>query len=62
MGLGLPPGTRIVLLSRNDDYLVPSGQTVLEAGDTLLGLAAKHDLAVVRGLLAAPVSSEPHTT
>jgi cell volume regulation protein A len=62
MELGLPPGTLIVLLSRDDEYVVPSGQTVLESGDTLLVLAAKHDLAVVRGLLAAPVSSEPHTT
>jgi cell volume regulation protein A len=61
MKLGLPQGTLIVLLRRHDEYLIPSGQTVLEVGDTLLVLADKHDLATVRALLAAPVSSEPHT-
>ena len=61
MELGLPPGTLIVLLSRHDTFLIPSGRTVLEAGDTLLVLADKHDLDAVRALLTAPVSSEPHT-
>jgi cell volume regulation protein A len=62
MELGLPQGTLIVLLSRHDDYVIPSGQTVLEAGDTLLVLVAKHDLDAVRALLTAPTSSEPHAT
>jgi cell volume regulation protein A len=61
MELGLPQGTLIVLLSRNATLLIPSGRTVLEAGDTLLVLADKHDLDAVRALLAAPASSDPHT-
>jgi NhaP-type Na+/H+ and K+/H+ antiporter len=35
--LGLPDGVLIVLLKRNDELIVPSGGTVLEAGDTRLG-------------------------
>ncbi|MBM3134388.1 MAG: hypothetical protein FJZ89_03695 [Chloroflexi bacterium] len=39
--LGLPAEFLVVLISRNDEYLIPSGGTTLLAGDTLLVLAAK---------------------
>ncbi|HSF29433.1 MAG TPA: potassium/proton antiporter, partial [Candidatus Tectomicrobia bacterium] len=42
--LGLPPGALIVLVNRADEFLVPSGGTVLEAGDKLLVLTDKGEL------------------
>ena len=50
--LGLPNDSLIVLVVRNDNYLVPSGGTVLEAGDTLLALVNKDNLDQVRTILA----------
>jgi len=49
--LGLPQDSLIVLISRNDDYLVPSGGTVLQGGDTLLVLVNKTNLPDVRAVL-----------
>lgn len=37
--LGLPPGGLIVLIGRENEYILPSGTTSLENGDTLLVLA-----------------------
>lgn len=54
--LGLPNDSLIVLIVRNDNYLVPSGGTVLEAGDTLLVLVNKNNLNQVRTILAEQVS------
>ena len=47
----LPPGTLIVLLSRNGEFLVPSGGTILQAGDKLLVLADTAELSHVQTLL-----------
>jgi cell volume regulation protein A len=49
--LGLPQDSLIVLVSRGDDYLVPSGGTVLQGGDTLLVLVNKQNLPTVRAAL-----------
>ena len=49
--LGLPQDSLIVLVSRGDEYLVPSGGTVLQGGDTLLVLVNKQNLPSVRGAL-----------
>jgi cell volume regulation protein A len=49
--LGLPRDSLIVLVSRNERFLVPSGSTVLEEGDTILVLVNKENLPVVRGIL-----------
>jgi cell volume regulation protein A len=51
--LGLPPGALIVLLSRNGEFLIPSGGTVLDVGDRLLVLAETRELAAVRALMEA---------
>jgi cell volume regulation protein A len=57
--VGLPPGALIVLLSRHEEFLVPNGGTVLEAGDTLLVLVDKGKLTEVRTLLEAVQPSTP---
>lgn len=49
--LGLPQDTLIVLIGRNDEYMVPSGGTVLQEGDTLLVLGSAESLPEVRGTL-----------
>lgn len=56
MEINLPPGALIVLLNRHDEFIIPSGGTVFEAGDTLLVLADKGELATVRALLEAPAA------
>ena len=61
MEIGLPEGVLIVLLSRDDEFLIPSGGTVLGAGDKLLVLVEKGELVVVRGFLEAAAPSAPHT-
>jgi cell volume regulation protein A len=50
--LGMPPDSLIVLISRDSEFLVPSGGTVLQGGDTILVLVNKDNLAQVRATLA----------
>ena len=49
--LQLPKSALIVLLSRNEDFLVPRGSTILQAGDTLMVLAEKKDFNDVHRLV-----------
>lgn len=51
--LGLPQGSVIALISRNDKYIVPTGTTVLEPGDVLLILLNKDAVADVNRILSA---------
>jgi cell volume regulation protein A len=50
--LHLPQTALVVLISRNDNFVVPRGGTVLEAGDRLLVLADQAGLAQVRSIVA----------
>ena len=52
--LGLPRDTLVVLIGRNEQYLVPTGGTVLEEGDTLLALAGKDQLGRLKEILERP--------
>jgi len=49
--LGLPRNALIVLVRRNEDFLVPGGGTIIESGDALLVLACKEDISLVRSIL-----------
>ena len=51
--IGLPQGVLIVLLSRDDDAIVPQGGTVLEPGDRLLVLVETDSADRVRDILGA---------
>jgi len=51
VNLQLPKGTLILLISRDDEFVVPQGSTALEAGDNVLLLADKHTLAEARSLI-----------
>ncbi len=50
--LGLPQDTLVVLIGRDEEYIVPSGGTVLQDGDTLLVLASAESLPEVRERLS----------
>ncbi len=50
--LGLPADSLVVLISRNDEFVVPSGGTHIEAGDTLLILVNKQNLPVIKTIIA----------
>lgn len=52
--LGLPQDCLITLIARDEDFLVPSGKTVIDEGDVLLILADNKDLAAINKLLAPP--------
>ncbi len=56
--LGLPKGVLIVLLSREDDAIVPQGGTVLEPGDRLLVLVDTDTAGDVRDILGAEPRAE----
>jgi potassium/hydrogen antiporter len=49
--LRFPKTALIVLLNRNDNFIVPRGGTVLEPGDKLLVLSDKHALTEVRSIV-----------
>jgi len=49
--LDLPEGVWVVLLNRGEDYLVPQGPTVIEAGDRLTVLADQPELRKVEDIL-----------
>ena len=48
--LALPQDSLIVPISRNDNFIVPSGGTVLQEGDTVLVLVNKNNLPTVRSI------------
>lgn len=50
--LNMPQDSLIVLISRNDEFLVPSGGTVIEPGDTILVLVNKRNLDRVRTIFS----------
>jgi potassium/hydrogen antiporter len=53
MQLGLSDGALVVLLRRGDEKIIPSGGTLLQAGDRVLLLASDEALSTVRVLLAS---------
>jgi len=50
--LGLPSDSLIVVISRNDEYIVPSGGTYIEANDTLLILVNKQNLSAIKKIVS----------
>jgi len=50
--LNVPEKCLIMLVSRNDKFVIPSGSTVIEGGDVLLVLASNTDLAAFQKSLA----------
>lgn len=50
--LNVPPKALIVLLTRDDKFIVPNGSTVIEAGDVLLVLANNEDRRTLEAALA----------
>jgi potassium/hydrogen antiporter len=59
MDLDLPAGALFVLVGREEIFVVPRGNTLLEAGDAILVLADDESLVDVRKLLAVPARPAP---
>jgi cell volume regulation protein A len=49
--LGIPRGALIVLIGRGEDFVVPSGGTLIEPSDRLLILGDREALALVSAML-----------
>lgn len=56
--IGLPVDSLIALISRDDNFLVPSAGTVILEGDVLLVLVNKNNLETVRTILAHVKTTE----
>jgi cell volume regulation protein A len=52
--LGLPGESVITLVCRGDEYLVPNGSTILQAGDVLLILLNRAFISEVQKILSNP--------
>ncbi|MGE5621327.1 MAG: potassium/proton antiporter [archaeon] len=50
--LGLPSDSLVVLINRSENYIVPSGGTIVERGDILLTLVSNENLEKVKGIFA----------
>jgi cell volume regulation protein A len=50
--LGLPADSLVVLINRDDTYVVPSGGTMIEESDTLLVLVNNETLPIVRSIIS----------
>lgn len=50
--LGMPRDSLIVLISQNEEFIVPSGGTVLNEGDVVLALVNKRNLPEVRAIFS----------
>jgi cell volume regulation protein A len=50
--IDMPEDSLIVLISRNENFIVPSGGTIFQEGDTVLVLVNKNNLSEVRTILA----------
>ncbi|MDD4910509.1 MAG: potassium/proton antiporter [Candidatus Omnitrophica bacterium] len=50
--INIPAKALVVLISREDKFIVPNGSTVLEGGDVLLVLANDEDLRALQGILS----------
>jgi cell volume regulation protein A len=49
--LGLPKGTLVVLIGRGSEFMIPSGSTVLNQGDSMLVLVDRESLQDARRIL-----------
>ncbi|HWP83332.1 MAG TPA: potassium/proton antiporter [Bacteroidota bacterium] len=56
--LHMPQGSIIVLIGRDDKFIIPQGDTVLQEGDTLLALVHQNDLPRVRKIFSEKRDSQ----
>lgn len=60
MDLGLPPSVLVLLIRRGREFMVPGGQTTLQARDTLLVLAEQEALESARRLFDERETASAH--
>ena len=52
--LNVPEKCLIMLISRNDKFVIPSGSTIIEGGDVLLMLANAKDFSIMQQMIGYP--------
>jgi potassium/hydrogen antiporter len=57
--LHLPDTALVVLVNKKDKFVIPSGGTVLEAGDRMMVLADQESIAAVQSIFSRTNSDEP---
>jgi len=57
--VGFPEASLLVLLGRDNDFMIPSGSTTLLAGDHILILADKTDADHIRAIFGASETGDP---
>ncbi|MBC6952397.1 potassium/proton antiporter, partial [candidate division KSB1 bacterium] len=50
--LGLPRDSLVVLISQNEEFIVPSGGTIVHEGDVILALVNKRNLPELRAIFS----------
>jgi len=58
--LSLPPESLITVIYRDNDYVVPSGGSILEEGDTILVLVNKDNIAVIKTIFTQLKKTDKH--
>ena len=58
--LSLPPESLITVIYRDNDYVVPSGGSILEEGDTILVLVNKDNIAVIKKIFTQLKKTDKH--
>jgi NhaP-type Na+/H+ and K+/H+ antiporter len=56
--LHLPETALVVMVNKKDKFVIPSGGTVLEAGDRMMVLADQESIAAVRSIFSIPQAGE----
>jgi potassium/hydrogen antiporter len=60
--IGLPKESLIVMINRNEQYIVPTGGTIIEAGDVLLILTNKKTIDEVKRIVNVHLTKDENTT
>lgn len=58
--LDLPSGILLLSLERNGRFIVPSGETVFEAGDKILALARPSNLEILKNKVGTVIETKPN--
>jgi cell volume regulation protein A len=56
--VGLPSDSLITLIARNENFIVPAGHTMIEAGDVLLTIVNNNNIQEITSIFARPRKQE----
>ena len=56
--MNMPQGTRVIMIKREEDYIVPTGKLTLKEGDKMVILVSEEDKEETEGLYNQCIRSE----